>query len=314
MKSEIKWTVAAALAVIFSLTSMPSYAQSVLISAESGNLVPIDGVWEFPGCFEPDPEEPDELYDQREYLVFDGDTVESRVVFYSSSDGSCTGNETVETEGPFPIQSNGEVLSPGWGEVDDFGFVNPLPPPLRQDSSGPLNSAPLITEWQIDLGNGEVEIGYNYIDDTGDTWYLYRNAGEDDAPTLYMSPEEPLLKVDIVFEPEPECEIELTQETYFDGDTIMADVFRVSNPTSERLALEVKAWMVRPDESVKSVFNIGAYGFFRLWPETDIDLGPFWLGRVHQYKPRGEYELGCRVLDPRTGALIAEDRVSFEIQ
>ena len=63
-----------------------------------------------------------------------------------------------------------------------------------------------------------------------------------------------------------------------------------------------------------SIFNIGAYGFFRLWAETEIDLGPLWLGKVHEGKPRGEYEVGCRVLDPKTGKMFAEDRDTFEIQ
>lgn len=313
MKTEINWAAASALAAILSFSSMPAFAQSVIVSAELGGGVPIDGVWEFPGCSEPDPFEPEELFDEKEYLIFDGNTVESRVVLYTSSDGSCTGDETVISEG-FPFWSNGEMESLGWAEIDDFGNVIPVPVPLRQDGSGTLNPLPVVTELEIDLGNGETEIGYHYIDDTGEDWYLYRNAGEDDAPTLYMSPDEPLRKVDIVFAPEIGCEIELTRETYVDGDTVMTDVFRLSNPTSERVALEIKVWLVRPDEKVKSIVNIGAYGFFRVPAETDLDIGPLWLGRVWPHKARGEYELNCRVLDPKTGELIAEDGNVFEIQ
>ncbi len=320
MKTEINWAAASALAAIFSLASMPAFAQSILVSAESGNLVPIDGVWEFPGCSEPDFEDPpEERFDQREYLIYDGNTIESLIIFHSSTDGSCTGDETIVSE-KFPIQSNPTPQqSLGWGEIDDFGMVTIVAPPLCQDPAacppvGLLNSMPFVTETAIDLGNNEFEIGYQYIDDTGDTWYLYRNAGEDDAPTLYMSPDEPLRKVDIVFEPRVGCEIELSQDTYVDGDTIMANVFRLSNPTAERVALEVKVWLGRPDETVRSIVNIGAYGFFRVPAETDIDLGPLWLGKVWPHKPRGEYELNCRVLDPKTGERIAEDLNEFVIE
>ncbi len=313
MNIKFNWAAAFALAAIYSFASMPAFAQSVLVSAEEGGLVPIDGVWEFPGCSEPDPFEPEELFDEKEYLIFDGDTIESRVVLYTSNDGSCTGTETVISE-KFPFWSYGEVTSWGWAEIDDFGNVVFVPPPPRQDSSGPLFAVPIVTNLVIDLGNGATESGYHYIDDTGEDWYLYRNAGEDDAPTLYMSPHEPLRKVDIVFEPVPGCEIELSQEIYVNGDTIMADVFRLSNPTAERVALEVKVWLGRPDETVRSIVNIGAYGFFRVPAETDFDLGPLWLGRVWPHKPRGEYELSCRILEPRTGERIAEDLNEFVIE
>ena len=67
-----------------------------------------------------------------------------------------------------------------------------MPPPPRQDGGGSLNPMPLITEIEGDLGNGDTETLFFYIDNTGMTWYLYRTAGEDDAPTLYLSPDEPL--------------------------------------------------------------------------------------------------------------------------
>ncbi len=324
MKTETNWAAASALAAIFSLASMPAYAQSIFVSAESGKLVPIDGAWEFPGCSKPDDEDdPQEQFDNREFLIFDGNTVESRIIFYETETGICTGAETVVTEGPFPISATGEIEARGWGlvEEDDYGNlieVFELEPPLRQDFSDTLNVRPTVTRTEIVVPvNGsetetEIEIGYAYIDDTGEKWFLYREEGGNEPFDIVMSPYEPLRQIDL--EPKPECEIELSQDTYVDGDTIMASVFRLSNPTAERVALEVKVWLGKPNESVKSIVNIGAYGFFRVLPETDIDLGPLWLGWVGPRKARGEYELSCRVLDPRTGKRIAENINHFTIE
>ena len=195
MNTNISWPGVYFLAALFSLASTSALAQSVLVSAESGGLVPIDGVWEFPGCAKPDPDDPpEEQFDEREFLVFDGNNVESRLILYPSTTGICEGDEIVVSE-TFTFWSNGEVLSLGWADIDDEGIVTPVPPPQRQDGGGSLNPLPLITELEIDLGGGDTETIFFYIDDTGMTWYLYRTAGEDDAPTLYLSPDEPLSRV-----------------------------------------------------------------------------------------------------------------------
>lgn len=325
MNIKFNWAAASALAAIFSLASMPAYAQSTLVSAESGKLVPIDGAWEFPGCGPDDELPPEEQFDEKEFLVYDGDTVESRVVRYSSKDSSCTGDETVVTEGPFFFRSLGQVQSFGWLLLIEDDFENivdfiELEPPLRQDFQDTLKFQPDVTvlEYIIDEVTGETETDIVYIDDSGEFWFLYRgemaeiDTGFGIEEVIVMSRDEPLRKADLG--PKPECEIVLSQDTYVDGDTITADVFRLSNPTAERVALEVKVWLGKPDESVKSIVNIGAYGFFRVLAETDIDLGPLWLGTVWPHKPRGEYELSCRVLEPKTGKRIAEDINHFVIE
>ena len=192
MNTGIKWPEAFLLAIFFSLAAMSAQAKTDPVNSELGQ-VSIDGIWEFPGCFEP--EEPGET-DQREFLVFDDNTVESRVIFYASTNGMCEGEETTESE-VFPFEVLGYFQSEGWGE--DGSELAPIcqDPNDCTGNGGRLNAAPVVTEVKYVLSpdGSEFEIDRLYIDDTGENWYMYRDAGEDDEPSPYMSTEEPLVKM-----------------------------------------------------------------------------------------------------------------------
>jgi hypothetical protein len=112
----------------------------------------------------------------------------------------------------------------------------------------------------------------------------------------------------------PLCDIQMNQATYTDGDTITANVFRIANLTAALLALEWKVWLGVPGFPPISIFNLGADGTFVLPAGTDYDFGPVSLFSVTAALPRGSYELSCRMLDPVTGELLAEDRNFFDIQ
>ena len=202
--------------VFLMLVSFASTAFSVMINSETG-YASLDGTWAFPGCSEPDTDE-GELYDQMEYLVFSGDTVESRVVEYDSDDGSCSGPEiNTESETFDFMVANLDLPSSGWVEIDENDNEVPADAPPCQNpaictgNNGLLSDPPLVTELEIlipgDPGaedpedrEDSVEIGYWYIDDTGgdnpeQPWKLWRNAGEDDDPSTSMSVEEPLTRL-----------------------------------------------------------------------------------------------------------------------
>ena len=165
------------------------------------------GAWAF-GCSEPDPFEPDELFDENEYLVFQGNTVESRLVIYPSGNGSCSGVGTIESE-LFAFNIIEDFESPGWLGEDD----QPALPPECQDPSacpdpeplldGKLDPNPMVTSVEYVISPTKSEFDVLYIDDTALTWYLYRDAGEDDAPSKFMSIFEPLIKTDLVLSPIP---------------------------------------------------------------------------------------------------------------
>jgi len=62
------------------------------------------------------------------------------------------------------------------------------------------------------------------------------------------------------------------------------------------------------------VVNVGADGSLVLPAGTDVDLGPLPILPVTAALPRGDYEFSCRMLDPVTGELLAEDLNLFEVQ
>ena len=189
------------------LASFASTALSVTVGSESGGAS-MDGTWSHGGCREPDHFEPETPFDTDAYQVWQGNTVEVWHFVFPSSDGSCSGVGTVETElYAFDVVENFE--SPGWLGEDD----QPALPPECQDPSacpdpdslldGKLDPNPMVTSVEYVISPTKSEFDVLYIDDTALTWYLYRDAGEDDAPSKFMSIFEPLIKTDLVLSPIP---------------------------------------------------------------------------------------------------------------
>lgn len=118
----------------------------------------------------------------------------------------------------------------------------------------------------------------------------------------------------LAFDILPTCDIQLSQETYIDGETVTADVLRFANPSAEAAAVEIKTWFVTPDSNTVSLINAGANGSIVLPPGSDIDLGPLPLLPVTPGLPRETWELDCRLLDPVTGEELAVDVNPFEVQ
>ena len=112
----------------------------------------------------------------------------------------------------------------------------------------------------------------------------------------------------------PVCEADLDQSNYSDGEVITASTLRFFNPGDAPVPVELKIWIDTPDNTPISVFNFGAKGAFSLQAGADIELGPRGLLTVTPGMARGPYEFSCRMLDPVTGALLAEDRNPFVIE
>ena len=158
----------------------------------------------------------------------------------------------------------------------------------------------------IDFSTGGVLYGNNglvVIDETTGVGTYIGNYGED--------PNEPP-SLNNRFD-NAECDIQLSQSIYNDGDTVTAEVFRIANMSGTTLQLEWKVWLGLPGAPPVSIINVGADGSFSL-PDRDVELGPLPLLPVSAGTPPGFYEFSCRFLDPVTGELLAEDRNFFEIQ
>jgi len=110
-----------------------------------------------------------------------------------------------------------------------------------------------------------------------------------------------------------ECDIQLNQSAFTEGETVVIDVFRLANTGSSETAVEMKFWFGLPVGSPVSIINLGGDGSFVLPAGLDVDLGPIPLFTVDASFPEGDYELSCRMLDPVTGALLHEDINSFTI-
>lgn len=114
--------------------------------------------------------------------------------------------------------------------------------------------------------------------------------------------------------PPPECDIQLNALAYMEGDTVTATIFRIANLSDTALAIEIKTWLAVPGLSPISVINAGADGSLVFSAGQEIDLGPAPLFDVTAAFPRGNYEFSCRMRDPVTGELLAEDLNSFDIR
>ena len=114
--------------------------------------------------------------------------------------------------------------------------------------------------------------------------------------------------------PAQECDIQMNQATYIDGDTVTANVFRIANQTTNPIATEMKVWLGAPGIPPISLINVGSDGSLVFPVGTDVDLGPVPLLPVSAALPRGNYQLNCRLLDPITGSLFWENLNNFDIQ
>ena len=112
----------------------------------------------------------------------------------------------------------------------------------------------------------------------------------------------------------PVCDIQLNQPSYQNGETITAQVFRLANPGSEPVSVEIKFWLEIPRIDPISLANQGADGSVVLPPGFDQDLGPMLLATIEPGHPRGVWAWNCRLLNPVTGETSSTDINTFDIQ
>lgn len=197
--------------VFIFVAAFASSAWAVTVSSALGGAS-LNGAWGF-GCSDPDFEEGG-IYDEQEFLIYKGNTVESRVYLYASDNETCSGGVVaVESEGPFDFFIEKEPIEvQGWGYMEEDEFENEflvqVPPPARQDGkgslpAGALNGEAFYASVEIFVIPGEGnEAGCVYVDDTDQTqnglnWYLYRCSGEDDAYIPFLDFDEPLVKSEL---------------------------------------------------------------------------------------------------------------------
>lgn len=110
-----------------------------------------------------------------------------------------------------------------------------------------------------------------------------------------------------------DCDMDTDQASYTIGETLTISVFSVSNPLSGPAPIEWKGFLEIPPYDPIGFINFGADGALVLPAGFVTDFGPIPLLVVDAGIPAGTYTLGCRVLDPVTGALINEDLHTFDV-
>jgi len=184
------------------LASFASTALSVTVNSEMGGAS-LDGAWNHGGCHEDDENEYGGNY-YKEYLIFQGTTGEARIVLYGTEGENCEGVGSLGESELFDFTAGGLVDDEFVEEVQTLGWDGDQPtcqdPDECTENGGLLADTPLASVHTILMPGEEDEIKYWYIDDTDANtlnWYLFFNAGEDEAPEPFMNSEEPLIKTDL---------------------------------------------------------------------------------------------------------------------
>ena len=109
------------------------------------------------------------------------------------------------------------------------------------------------------------------------------------------------------------CQIGMNKSSYRSRELVHLRAWRLGNDANGAVSVEEKASLVLPDGDELSLLN--PQGEF--WPIPagyDQDFGPINLFRVDSSWPRGEYEMGCRILHPDTGETEVVDTEVFRIE
>ena len=109
------------------------------------------------------------------------------------------------------------------------------------------------------------------------------------------------------------CKAETDAAVYGNGD-IISITLGLANPGIEEIAVEWKLWLDLPKLGAISLVNAGAEGTLRLPAGYVFEHGPMSLVPVTEGLPRGTGTIGCRQVDPTTGATNFVHTRSFEIQ
>jgi hypothetical protein len=89
---------------------------------------------------------------------------------------------------------------------------------------------------------------------------------------------------------------------------------RIRNTHSVDVAIQVKVWLQVPNGTRHAAWDFGSDGSIVFPFFHSRNLAPFDLFEVTEAVERGEYELGCRLLDPTTGRQLHEAIAVFRVR
>lgn len=110
------------------------------------------------------------------------------------------------------------------------------------------------------------------------------------------------------------CDVAMSQPGYTLGEQVTLTKLRIMNLADAPSAVELKAWAEDPQGPTLSILNLGGNGTLQLPAGLDAELGPMDLFSVTADTPLGDHGVGCRTLNPITGAQQVLDQAPFKIE
>jgi glucose/arabinose dehydrogenase len=136
--------------------------------------------------------------------------------------------------------------------------------------------------------------------------------GEDEAGEIYVADFQG--GVYRVQAPAPSCDVLMNNRSYAVGQTITVNGVAIANRGAFERPVELKIYLRAPGADPLAALNIGATGSLVLSPDFEVTLGPLPLFTVSATSTKGNYEFGCRVLEPSTGEVLDAASVPFRIE
>jgi hypothetical protein len=108
------------------------------------------------------------------------------------------------------------------------------------------------------------------------------------------------------------CDTAVNAKDFLSMETVEAGIL-IRNASATGRSVEAKAWIQRGDGFLVSAINVGANGgtFLSGGFENLQPLSP--LFTVTPSTILGDWQIGCRLLDPITGETLAEDVDPFQV-
>jgi hypothetical protein len=110
------------------------------------------------------------------------------------------------------------------------------------------------------------------------------------------------------------CTVAVSASAYGTGEVVSVPVLELRNSQATvSAAVELKVWLGGDVVPPIGIVNAGAAGAFKLPAASVRNYGPFALPPITESWPRGEYEIGCRLLHPVTGRMLSESIATFTV-
>jgi hypothetical protein len=108
------------------------------------------------------------------------------------------------------------------------------------------------------------------------------------------------------------CDLSVRAKDFVAPETVDVGAY-FANASATGRAVEAKVWIARADGMLFSAINVGADGqnFLASGFENLLPLSP--LFTVDASTILGDWEVGCRLLDPITGETLAQDLDTFQV-